>query len=207
MFKSIISVAVVSLLLMSCNSEKESHSEDHHQSGLMSEDHNSHENNDKVEMSNMEMGNNTNVSKNSILTPIIDTYIRLKNSLVQDDGNSAAKAGKMLFDSFKKLNKSKIEESKLKEYNEIVEDALEHAEHIGENADNIDHQREHFEILSTDIVDLIKLLGTDRTLFVDKCPMYNDGKGAKWISETKDIKNPFLGGEMPKCGSIISTIK
>lgn len=207
MLKSIISIAIVSILLMSCNSEKESHSDDHHHSGSMSEDHHEHEQNGKVDESSMEMGNNTNVSKSSTLTPVIDTYIRLKNSLVQDDSKSAAKAGKMLFDSFKKLDKSKIEESKLKEYNEIVEDAMEHGEHIGENADNIDHQREHFEILSTNIVDLIKLLGTDRTLFVDKCPMYNDGKGGKWISETKEIKNPFYGDKMMKCGSIISTIK
>lgn len=207
MFKSIISVAVVSLLLMSCNSEKESHSENHHNSGSMSEDHHAHENNDKVESSNMEMGDANHVSKSSIITPIIDKYIILKNSLVQDNSKSAAKAGKMLFDAFKNLDKSKIEKSNLKEYNEIVEDAMEHAEHIGENDDNIEHQREHFEILSTDLSDLIKLLGTDRTLFVDKCPMYNDGKGGKWISETKEIKNPFYGDKMMKCGSVISTIK
>ncbi len=207
MLKSIISIAVVSLLLMSCNSEKESHSEDHHNSSSMSEDNHEHEHNSKVEESSMDKGIKNNVAKNSILTAIIDNYLQIKNSLFQDNSKTAATAAKMLYDSFKNLDKSKIEKSKMKEYNDIVEDAMEHAEHIGENADNIDHQREHFEILSTDIVDLIKLLGTDRTLFVDKCPMYNDGKGGKWISESKEINNPFYGSNMPKCGSIISTIK
>jgi len=207
MLKSIFSIGVVVLLLMSCNSENETHTEDHHQSGSMSEDHHEHEHKSKVEESIMDMGNTDNVPESSILTPIIDNYLKLKNALVQDNSKTAAKAGKTLFDSFENLDKSKIEKSNLKEYNEIVEDAMEHAEHIGENDDNIEHQREHFEILSTDLSDLIKLLGTDRTLFVDKCPMYNDGKGGKWISETKEIKNPFYGDKMMKCGSVISTIK
>lgn len=206
MLKSIISIAIVSLLLMSCNSEK-SQSEGHHQSGSMTEDHHEHAHNSNAEESGLEMGSTNKVSKNSILTPIIDNYLQIKNSLTQDNSKTAAKAGKMLYDSFKNLDKSKIETSKLKEYNEIVEDAMENAEHIGANGDKIDHQREHFEILSTDLNDLIVLVGADRELYVDKCPMYNDGKGAKWISETKEIKNPFLGGDMPKCGSIISTIK
>lgn len=28
-------------------------------------------------------------------------------------------------------------------------------------------------------------------IYVDYCPMYNDNKGAIWLSETKEIKNPY----------------
>jgi hypothetical protein len=32
--------------------------------------------------------------------------------------------------------------------------------------------------------------------------MYENGKGAVWISEYKEIKNPYLGTKMLTCGSI-----
>jgi hypothetical protein len=79
---------------------------------------------------------------------------------------------------------------------EILESAKEHAEHIVKKP--IDHQREHFETLSTDITDLITLLGTDKTLYQDYCPM----KKVSWLSETKEIKNPFYGSKMLTCGSV-----
>jgi len=32
--------------------------------------------------------------------------------------------------------------------------------------------------------------------------MYNDDKGAMWLSETDEIKNPFYGSKMLKCGKV-----
>jgi len=32
--------------------------------------------------------------------------------------------------------------------------------------------------------------------------MAGDGKGAIWISETKEIKNPYYGKKMLSCGSM-----
>jgi hypothetical protein len=79
---------------------------------------------------------------------------------------------------------------------EISESAKEHAEHIVKSP--LEHQREHFESLSTDVSDLVALLGTDKTLYQDYCPMVK----ASWLSETKDIKNPFYGSKMLTCGTI-----
>jgi hypothetical protein len=85
---------------------------------------------------------------------------------------------------------------------EIIENASENAEHISENSGKIDHQREHFESLSTDLKDLIVLTGSDRTLYQTYCPMYNNSEGGTWLSETTGIKNPFYGSKMLKCGSV-----
>ncbi len=122
--------------------------------------------------------------------------------MVSDNSRDAAKAGQKLLDAFKNFDKSALSETQKKEYSDIEEDAVENAEHIVKNGDRISHQREHFEILSTDINDLITLLGTDKQLYRDFCPMFNNGKGAIWISETKEIKNPFLGSKSPTCGVI-----
>ncbi len=44
-------------------------------------------------------------------------------------------------------------------------------------------------------------------IFVRWQMMANDGKGAIWLSEVKEIKNPYLGSKMPDCGSVKETIK
>ena len=95
-----------------------------------------------------------------------------------------------------------IPANKHKEYMEIAENAKENAEHISDNTGKIDHQREHLASLSKDVSDLITLFGTTQKLYQDYCPMYNDGKGAVWISEAKTIKNPYYGSKMLTCGSV-----
>ena len=32
--------------------------------------------------------------------------------------------------------------------------------------------------------------------------MASDGKGANWLSETKEITNPYFGAKMLKCGVV-----
>lgn len=137
---------------------------------------------------------------------IIANYLKIKNALTKDDAKAAANAGKSLYKTFNAINVGSLTASQKKEYTDIADDAKEHAEHIGDNAGKIDHQREHFAILSKDINDLIKLLGSSQKLYQDFCPMYNDGKGAIWISETKEIKNPFYGSQMLTCGSVKKTL-
>ncbi len=95
-----------------------------------------------------------------------------------------------------------IPSDKHKEYLDIADDAMENAEHIGENAGKIAHQREHLASLSKDINDLIFLFGAPQKLYQQKCPMYNEGKGAIWVSETKEIKNPYYGSQMLTCGAV-----
>lgn len=83
----------------------------------------------------------------------------------------------------------------------------EHSVHIGDNAGKIGHQREHFDMLSADLHDLVKVFPVNRTLYIDHCPMYNDKKGAHWLSEVKEIKNPYYGKEMQECGTVKEEIK
>jgi hypothetical protein len=66
----------------------------------------------------------------------------------------------------------------------------------------MEHQREHFGILSKDVIDMIAITGTDKKLYQDFCPMYNNKKGAQWLSITEEIKNPYFGSKMMNCGEI-----
>lgn len=141
-------------------------------------------------------------AQNFSIEPIVKDYLVLKNALVADNDKAAANAGKQLFATLSKVDMKTIAANKHKEFMDIFENAKENAEHIGDNAGKIDHQREHLASLSKDVSDLIVLFGTTQKLYQNYCPMYNDGKGAVWISEAKAIKNPYYGNQMLTCGSV-----
>lgn len=138
---------------------------------------------------------------------IVSTYLQLKNAFTNDNTTDAATAGTKLETAFKNFDKTSLTATQKKTFEDVEDDAREHAEHIGKNGGNIAHQREHFEMLSKDIYDLVKIFGGGQVLYKDFCPMYNNKKGAYWISETKEIKNPYLGKAMPTCGTIKEEIK
>lgn len=139
---------------------------------------------------------------------IITAYLQVKNALTKDNTNDAATAGKAMLAELAKVDMKSLSKEQMKSYMDIADDLKENAEHIGANAGKLDHQREHFEILSKDVADLIKTFGSGgQTLYKDFCPMASDGKGAIWISELKEIKNPYLGGKMPDCGKVKEEIK
>ena len=138
---------------------------------------------------------------------VTTAYLELKNALVSDNSKEAAAAGKKLQEAMLVLDKLPFKSDQSKVYAEIKDDINEHADHINANANNIAHQREHFEMLSMDMYDLVKVAKTSQPLFKDFCPMYNNKKGAIWLSETKEIKNPYYGKEMLTCGEVKEEIK
>jgi hypothetical protein len=52
------------------------------------------------------------------------------------------------------------------------------------------------------MIDLIDIVGTSQKLYQAYCPMYNNNKGAQWLSVTKEIKNPYYGSKMMDCGEV-----
>ena len=138
---------------------------------------------------------------------IISQYLQIKNGLANDNGKDAASAGKAFVESIGKMNKTSLTAEKMKIWDDISADAKEMAEHIGENPDKLEHQREHFVMLSKDMYDLVKTFGSGQILYKVFDSMSNDGKGAFWLSETKEIKNPYMGKAMLSSGSIQEEIK
>ena len=149
----------------------------------------------------------TATNQQASIREILAGYLQMKNAFAKDNSKDAAAAGNQMVKTFANFNKTSLTAEQAKIYNDIEDDAKEHAEHVGLNAGNIKHQREHFEMLSKDIYQLVKTFGGGQKLYYDHCPMYNDGKGANWISETKEIANPYLGKSMPTCGTVKEELK
>ena len=149
----------------------------------------------------------TTSKEDGAVKEMVAQYLQIKNALANDNGKDAASAGNAFVASMGKMDKSSLPADKKKIWENLADDAKEMAEHIGKNADKIEHQREHFDMLSNDMYDMVKAFGSGQTLYQDYCPMYNNKKGSTWLSETKDIKNPYLGKKMPGCGSVKEEIK
>lgn len=144
---------------------------------------------------------NTTGSAGSV-NVLVTEYLVLKNALVSDDGATAASAAKNIVDAISKNDDATFTADQKKLFDDVKDDMKEHAEHISANAGKLDHQREHFDMLSQDMYDMVKVFKPSQALYQTHCPMFNDKKGASWLSETKEIKNPYYGKKMLDCGMV-----
>lgn len=139
----------------------------------------------------------------TFMKSMVMDYLEVKNALANDKETEAAAASGKMYEAMKGFDKSLLSADQKKVYDDIETDLKEHAEHISKN--KIEHQREHFAMMSKDMYDMVKAFGAGMTLYHDHCPMYNEG--SMWLSESKDIKNPYYGDKMMTCGSVEEMMK
>lgn len=200
MINILFGLAIAALSLTSCNNS----------TGKSTEDNSAFENTvpAAVQTDTLKITAEAPTQTTGSVKEIIAVYLQLKNAFTKDNTSVAAKAATTLQTAFANFNKTDLTAQQKKLFEDVAADAGEHAEHIGANGGKIAHQREHFEMLSKDMADLIKNFGNGgQTLYKDFCPMANNGKGAIWLSEVKEIKNPYQGSKMLTCGSVKETLK
>ena len=124
-------------------------------------------------------------------------YIDLKNALVKSD------AGKAKAEATELQN----ELATLPESNADAQTVLNHTKHLASTED-IKEQREAFAALSEAFISLAKSGAVGKNEFyIQHCPMALDNKGADWISDEEQIRNPYFGDEMLTCGEVTETVK
>lgn len=138
---------------------------------------------------------------------IIDHYLHTKNALANDNGSQAASGANAMEKAISRLDKSLLTSEQKTAYDKNEDELKEHVEHIAKNGDKIEHQRSHFVMMSEVVYELVRDFGAGRPMYHDHCPMARDNQGAMWLSEIKEIKNPYFGAKMPKCGTVEEVIK
>ncbi len=134
-------------------------------------------------------------AKQTQLPGLITSYYAIKDALVSS--NSAAALAKAT--EFVTLIKS-IDDKSLAQA--TIDALVKDAEGISDTKD-IQHQREHFATLSTNMASLAKAIKlSDQPVFEAYCPMQK----SYWLSSEKTIKNPYFGSAMLTCGKVTETI-
>ena len=67
---------------------------------------------------------------------------------------------------------------------------------------------EGFLPISQQAISLSQALGAvgADTVFVMHCPMAFDNRGASWLQGNEDLRNPYFGDMMLKCGTVEEVI-
>ena len=121
-----------------------------------------------------------------------NNYLQLKDALVASKPDAAKEAALKLKTSLVPINDSK--------------NAMSEATKISK-ASTMEEMRKSFASLSTAMTAIVKGGQLSKgVLYLEYCPMANNNTGAYWLSNEKEIKNPYFGDKMLKCGSVKETI-
>jgi copper chaperone CopZ len=161
-------------------------------------------NEDHLSPGNQELDENRQLDNQ--LQSVFENYFELKDALVKSDGKIASKIAKDLLLNIQAVKMEKLSAEEHTVWMKVMKDLIFDTEHISETID-VNHQRDHFVTLSKNMYDLIKVSKLVVPIYYQNCPMFNNGKGANWLSEEIVIKNPYYGAQMPSCGKTVETIK
>ncbi|HEY0108796.1 MAG TPA: DUF3347 domain-containing protein [Fibrella sp.] len=141
----------------------------------------------------------------------LTAYYGLKDALVASDAGKAKTQATTLSSALAKLEATKLSTADQR----ALTTAKTKAAAISKTTE-VDEQREAFELLSTSMIALTKATKSAKhearsgrsagavpaPTYVQFCPMAAGGKGASWLSDKREIRNPYYGDKMLKCGSV-----
>lgn len=131
--------------------------------------------------------------KDDKLNAIYQHYIHLTTALTNGDTAEAKVAGLAIETGAKEV---KGADALVSAANEII------------TAKELESQRKSYSALSNSFIALLKNSGlSSGELYVDYCPMALNDQGAYWLSNVKEIRNPYFGASMLSCGDIKETIQ
>ncbi|HBR13029.1 MAG TPA: mercury transporter [Chryseobacterium sp.] len=140
------------------------------------------------------------------LKAVFDNYFSVKDALVKTDaGTSSAKAVELV-KAIKAVEMTKLSNEEHTVWMKVMKELTANAEKIAASKD-VAKQREIFALLSKNMYELAKVSKQETPVYYQHCPMYNNGKGANWLSKEEAVKNPYYGSQMLNCGSVQETIK
>ncbi len=129
--------------------------------------------------------------ENEKIASVYQHYINIKKALVQTDAEMAQDRAKEMVASL--------------ESNEVNAAVAAAARNISTSSD-VNTQREAFSELTKAVESELEGALASGEIYKQYCPMAFEGKGDYWFSNTQEIRNPYFGDKMLKCGRVDATI-
>lgn len=140
------------------------------------------------------------------LKTIFESYFALKDALVKSDGKLVSTLAKDVLANINSVKMEKLSSEEHTVWMKVMSSLKSNTEKIAATT-IIEKQRVVFMDLSANFYALLKVSKQDYSIYYQNCPMYNDGKGANWLSKENAVKNPYYGSQMLTCGKTVETIK
>lgn len=124
--------------------------------------------------------------------PALTAYYGVKDALVSTDAANAKMQATELVAALTNVDGAKLSAADKK----ALVAAKTNATAISKTTD-VAAQRKQFESLSASMITLVKATKPAKS-YVQYCPMVD----ASWLSDRKEVRNPYYGDKMLKCGSV-----
>lgn len=137
----------------------------------------------------------------SAFQSVFGAYNRIHDSLAEDQPEGIAAQAVSLRGAIRQLISSTPELMKQDGYRNALTKLRRTAE--GFDARNLEDSRAQFGFFSADLIAFLKLYPglSEHPLYAVTCPMWKESP-ARWLQTTSQVKNPFLGKQMPDCGEV-----
>ena len=192
--KMTIMALAAAFMLASCGETKKEEATEEAGMPMQNEMHMEETDEHDMDMSgNLDDGQSRDVNfSNDQIAGAYGHYTHVKTALVNTNAQEAQSGGKLLVDALNGVENNT--------------EALQAAQTIA-NSTDINEQRTAFSDLSAAMEDLLNGAIASGEVYKQYCPMAFDGKGGYWLSSSQEIRNPYYGDKMLKCGSVRDTIK
>jgi Cu(I)/Ag(I) efflux system membrane fusion protein len=139
------------------------------------------------------------------ITALADAYFGVKNALVADDLAETQKTLGGIDQSLTMVNMGLVQGQAHDLWMGMLQGIKDARNKMG-SAKDLDQARKHFSMLSFHILEMTETFGLNKdAVYKDYCPMAFGDQGAYWLSERKDITNPYFGASMLTCGEVKQT--
>jgi Cu(I)/Ag(I) efflux system membrane fusion protein len=138
---------------------------------------------------------------------VVQKYTLLHEALASDDKDSAIKAADNVLQALNAVEMSLLTGNAHNVWMANSTNMQEALETI-KQANAIKPMRKGFERLSIELIAVVRQFGVspDKTLYKINCPMAFNNKSADWLQMDEDIRNPYFGASMYKCGKVTEVI-
>ncbi len=139
----------------------------------------------------------------SSLQFVYDYYLLVKESLVNDDFSRAIAAAKKMHQKLTSVDMALFKGQSYQNWMQFQNDLNENLKNA-EKSSNLEEFRISFQQLSNHMILMTKTFNQPfkQTLYILHCPMADNNQGADWLSTEMEVRNPYFGASMLKCGSV-----
>ncbi|NCP53372.1 MAG: DUF3347 domain-containing protein, partial [Flavobacteriales bacterium] len=116
------------------------------------------------------------------LKKVFDEYLILKDALAYDGGNTAKKTAVALLNAMSKVDMKLLTDHEANNHWMLISKEINASATSISKTSDIAVQRNHFKHLSAHLIKAVKLFGVNQQVYEQFCPMFDDNKGASWLS-------------------------